>query len=154
MPDYSEIHTTTVVKAAQPLLILMAQAWLDMVKSGYCDGVIFQWQQTIMWIEYKGAPVAMLSITFTEHNSRSSIQCGYCAPRHRRKGLYTRLYQAAREWAIAKGACTIEGVMDTSNTVSIETAKRLGRHAIYVSYGEDLPASPVKVDTVEPTPDA
>ena len=137
--EYSEVKRVQSGKAARELRILMATAWLDMERSGASDGYLYQWQNEMFYIEHGGVPVALITSQCTEWKSEVFIHAGYVLPEHRRKGLYRRLYQACRDWAISVGVVKIGGGVSGDNEDMIAVCERFGRKASVITFVEDLP---------------
>lgn len=123
-----------------PAIAILAEAWGAILRAGHgSKSIPVNWDQSAVFFEYEGRPVAVISYSYTEWNSQVWINLGYVKPKHRSRGLYTALYHEVRKIAISKGARTLASGIDCKNKAMISAAESVGRKPLSISYGETLP---------------
>ena len=59
-----------------PVMPLLVEAWDRLLVAGQTGGIPNRWDHSAVYFEYKGAPVAVMSYTYTDWNSQVWIHLG------------------------------------------------------------------------------
>jgi GNAT superfamily N-acetyltransferase len=145
------LHHATKLSGSKPLALL-AIGWAEIsAQSSHPAIPAFTWDHSVFWLELDGKVVAALTYKFEEWDGTLFIGFGYVWEGARRRGLYRRLYEAARQEAIKRKAVRIAGITEPWNLAMRSVAEKLGREVIGISYGEYLPQD-TKVEEAHEAP--
>ncbi|HEX4278315.1 MAG TPA: GNAT family N-acetyltransferase [Bryobacteraceae bacterium] len=125
-----------------PALPLAVEAWGELLRDGLTgDAVILQWDQSVVWVEQDGVPVAVILWAYQEYRREIWIGLSYTRPEVRGNGLFRTLYQRIVAIAKEKKAIRIAGGVNVGNAIMREAAERCGRKADYIVYSQAVEQS-------------
>lgn len=122
--------------AALPLAV---RGWSELLEKGNAgDCVALQWDQSALWIEEDGAPVAVIVWQLQDYRSEVWISLSYVSPVFRNRGYFKALYGRLVELAQEKKLTRIAGGVNVANHVMRAAAESVGRRADYLVYAQSV----------------
>jgi GNAT superfamily N-acetyltransferase len=119
------------------ILHLATTVWKELQDNNWDGGLIpISWDDHILaYYEYnKPTPLGLITWQKQDWCKTCSIKLGYVLPELRRQGMYTELWKAAVVKAKEQKLIRIEGSTRINNTVLQETAIKLGRKPLFITY--------------------
>lgn len=117
------------------------EAFVETVRAGHGDGttVNFNWDDRIsVLLSKSGELQALIVWRDIKWNATAFILQGWVDPKHRRKGIYGKLYAAVKIQAKKCGCRFLAGAVAPDNAAILAVAKRQGRKVIALTIQEDI----------------
>lgn len=139
-PEYT-IHFSQRLSDS-PVLWLAVRAWSHTLERGVADpsgADVISGEHRVIWIEHTESKLPVAIMTYSAYATTNAwIYLAYTEPKHRRKGLYARMYKYLVKKAKKDGFKKIQSGVKAGNTAMEATATKMGRSPEYVVWSQIL----------------
>jgi GNAT superfamily N-acetyltransferase len=121
------------------IIAIAVEGWQELLNRGICDdNTLVGWNHKALVAEEEGEILGILTYEAVDWTRSWSVVLGYVRPAHRRKGIYTALWEALVAKAREEKRTYIDGTTHRDNAEMQATMERLGRKLRYFGYRFEL----------------
>lgn len=115
---------------------IAVEGWHSLIQEGISTSntVLLAWDDKAVLARINDEAVGVITYNDLEWKDTFHISLGYVKPSHRRKGVYTALFNALAEKAKEKGRKRITGLHSVKNAPMHAVSNSLGRVPTYIEY--------------------